>query len=168
VTFQKWVESQIRERFGTATALAAAIGMELSPFTRGVKAGTLNVPNLLQLAKVTDTPPLTVLRMAGKEPVADLLAELFGTEAAGGAADRFRVGSPPTVAFDHAARPPRPGCDHRGSHHQRGRGRADGRKSIDVRRGLTPPDDGEVWTRLAILRAAQFVDDDAPRRLDGW
>lgn len=81
LTFQVWVEEVIRDRFGTATALAKAVGMELSPFTRGVSAGTLNVANLLKLAKVTEERPSTVLRLAGKEALAALIEEMYGSDA---------------------------------------------------------------------------------------
>jgi len=53
--------------------------MELSPFSRGVAAGTLNLMNLLRLAKAADANPLAVLRLAGKSAEADLIEELFGT-----------------------------------------------------------------------------------------
>jgi hypothetical protein len=79
VTFQGWVAELITRRFGTATALAAQIDMELSPFSRGVKLGTLNLVNLLKLAKVADEHPSTVLRLAGKSREADLIEEVYGS-----------------------------------------------------------------------------------------
>lgn len=79
LTFRQWVERLIDQRFGTATALAAAIGMELSPFTRGVKAGTLNLVNLLKLAQVAEEQPSKVLRLARKTAEADLLEALYGS-----------------------------------------------------------------------------------------
>jgi hypothetical protein len=81
VTFQGWVEDLISRRFGTATALAKEIGMELSPFTRGVASGTLNIFNLLKLAKVADERPSVVLRLAGKDGVADLIESVYGSDA---------------------------------------------------------------------------------------
>lgn len=78
MTFQTWVAELIGQRFKTATALASKIGMELSPFSRGVAAGTLNLVNLLKLARVTDERPSVVLRLAGKGKEADLLEELYG------------------------------------------------------------------------------------------
>jgi hypothetical protein len=79
VTFQVWVAELITRRFGTATALAAQIDMELSPFSRGVKLGTLNLVNLLKLAKAADEHPSTVLRLAGKSREADLIEEVYGS-----------------------------------------------------------------------------------------
>lgn len=79
MTFQVWVAELIQRRFGTATALAAKIDMELSPFSRGVKLGTLNLVNLLKLAKAADEQPSTVLRLAGKNREADLIEEVYGT-----------------------------------------------------------------------------------------
>ena len=79
MTFQGWVEQVIRTRYRTATALAESIGMELSPFTRGVKAGTLNLVNLLKLARAAEEHPSTVLRLAGKAAEADLIEELYGS-----------------------------------------------------------------------------------------
>lgn len=78
MTFQAWVEELIARRFKTATALAHAIGMKLSPFTRGVAAGTLNLVNLLKLAKAAEAHPSMVLRLARKGKEADLLEELYG------------------------------------------------------------------------------------------
>lgn len=79
VTFQTWIAELISRRFRTATALAAAIGMELSPFTRGVSAGTLNLLNLLKLSKAAGEHPSKVLRLARKDYEAQLLEELYGT-----------------------------------------------------------------------------------------
>jgi hypothetical protein len=78
VTFREWVNGQVGSRFGTMTALASAVGMGLSPFIRGVQAGTLNVHNLLKLAQATETHPSEVLRLAGKADVAALLEQLYG------------------------------------------------------------------------------------------
>jgi hypothetical protein len=58
--------------------IAEGIGMSESGFTRGVKRGTLSIENLLDLARVNDTHPSRVLRMAGKDRVADLLEQLYG------------------------------------------------------------------------------------------
>lgn len=78
LTFQQWIQRLIDERFRTSTALAEAMGLQLTPFTRGVAAGTFNVVNLLKLAKVADERPSTVLRMAGKGDVAELIESLYG------------------------------------------------------------------------------------------
>lgn len=79
MTFQTWVAGLIEHRYGTATALAAQIGMKLSPFSRGVALGKLNLVNLLKLAKAADEQPSTVLRLAGKNREADLIEEVYGT-----------------------------------------------------------------------------------------
>lgn len=79
MTFQEWVQGLIDQRFRTASALAAAIGMECSPFTRGVKVGTMNLVNLLKLAQVAEEHPSTVLRLARKGAEADLLETLYGS-----------------------------------------------------------------------------------------
>lgn len=78
MTFQQFVADLISKRFGTATALADAVGMELSPFNRGVRAGTLNLVNLLKLAQVAEEHPSTVLRLAHKAEEAELLERLYG------------------------------------------------------------------------------------------
>ncbi len=80
VTFQTWVDELIKQRYGgIKTALANAIEMELSPFSRGVAAGTLNVPNLLRLAHVGEEHPSIVLRLAGKQKEADLFDAVYGS-----------------------------------------------------------------------------------------
>jgi len=78
VDFQAWVSELVGRRFGTMTALASAVGMQLSPFVRGVDSGTLNIVNLLRLAEVADENPSRVLRLAGKEKVAELIERLYG------------------------------------------------------------------------------------------
>jgi hypothetical protein len=78
-TFQKFIEQWIG-RFGTAQALADAIGMSLSAFSRGVRnAGTLGVENCLRLADVTGEHPSRVLRLAGKDEVATLIERLYSS-----------------------------------------------------------------------------------------
>ena len=77
-SFSQFIERWIG-RYGTAQALADAIGMSLSAFSRGVRnAGTLGVDNLLRLADVTGESPGKVLRIAGKRDVADLIDRLYG------------------------------------------------------------------------------------------
>lgn len=82
VTFQQWIDQLIAERFETKTALAKAMGIELTPFSRGVEAGTFNVANLLKLAAATDTPASKVLRLAGKEKFAELIEAAYGSDSA--------------------------------------------------------------------------------------
>jgi hypothetical protein len=59
--------------------LANQVGMKLSPFSRGVAVGTLNLVNLLKLARVADAHPSTVLRLAGKSDEADLIEAVYGS-----------------------------------------------------------------------------------------
>ena len=70
----------IEHRFGTATALAGKVGMKLSPFTRGVRAGKLNLVNLLTLARVAEEQPSKVLRLAGKHREADIIEQAYGPQ----------------------------------------------------------------------------------------
>jgi hypothetical protein len=80
--FVKWIERLRVTRFGTWRALAQAIDMTESGLIRGVKKGTLNVANLVRLAEVAEEPPLTILRMAGKQQEAAILERAFGTGSA--------------------------------------------------------------------------------------
>lgn len=77
LTFSQWIERLIAERFGTPTALAHRLGMRLTPFQRGVESGTFNIVNLLKLASIAGEHPSTVLRLAGKGDVADLIERLY-------------------------------------------------------------------------------------------
>lgn len=59
--------------------LAAATGLTLSAFSRGVKKeGTLNVENCLRLAETTGIAASQVLRTAGKGDIAELIERLYG------------------------------------------------------------------------------------------
>lgn len=78
VTFHDWIGKLVSERFGTQTALANAIGLQLTSFSRGAEDGTFSVVNLLKLARATDTPASEVLRLAGKGEVAELIESLYG------------------------------------------------------------------------------------------
>jgi hypothetical protein len=95
VTFREWIDDLVEHRFGgRRTALANAIGLQLTVFIRGLKAGTFSVLNCLRLAKATNTDPLLVLRLAGKHEVAALIEELCvttGTKAAVTDKDRFHL-----------------------------------------------------------------------------
>jgi transcriptional regulator with XRE-family HTH domain len=78
-SFEQFIHRWIGQ-YGTAQKLADAIGMSLSAFSRGVRnSGTLGVESLLRLALATGEPPSTVLRIAGKRDVADLVEHLYGT-----------------------------------------------------------------------------------------
>jgi hypothetical protein len=77
-SFKDFIERWI-DRYGTAQALADAIDMSLSAFSRGVRnAGTLGVESLLRLAEQTGEDPSKVLRIAGKGDVARLIEQLYG------------------------------------------------------------------------------------------
>ena len=80
LTFQEWVQHLIDTRYRTATAMAAAMGMDLTPFQRGVDVGTFKLENLLKLAKITDERPSVVLRMARKGEEATLIESLYGPD----------------------------------------------------------------------------------------
>lgn len=70
-------------RFGTATALAAKIGMTVSAFSRAVhEEGTFSLENCLRLADAFGDDPCVVLRIAGKLDQADLLQRLRREESA--------------------------------------------------------------------------------------
>jgi len=77
-TFGTFIAGLIR-RYGTAQAVADAIGMSLSAFSRGVRnEGTLSVENLLKLAEHAGEAPSTLLRLGDKGRVADLIERLYG------------------------------------------------------------------------------------------
>lgn len=83
MTFQAWVDALVESRYGgRAFRLAEAVGLHQSSFSRGAAKGTLSVESLLKLAQVTGEPPGDVLRLAGKDDVADLLDDLYGTTGA--------------------------------------------------------------------------------------
>lgn len=72
-----WID-QLKVRHRTMRKIAELANMSESGFVRGVKRGTLSPENLLRLAAATDMPPSTVLRMAGKGDLADLIERLYG------------------------------------------------------------------------------------------
>jgi hypothetical protein len=77
-TMQDFIRERIPQ-FGSAKAFAAAIGMSLSAFNKGVrKHGRLSIENCLKVAELTCQPPSTVLRMAGKEDLAAAWERLCG------------------------------------------------------------------------------------------
>ena len=76
--FRRFI-AKLVERTGTAQAVADAIGMTLSAFSRGVRnAGTLDVKHCLLLAKWSGEDPTAVLQMAGKGDIAAIIRDLFG------------------------------------------------------------------------------------------
>jgi hypothetical protein len=80
-SFRSFIQGLISAKYGTAQAVADAIGMSLSAFSRGVrKEGTLSVENCLRLAAHAGEPPSRVLRLADKVPIAELIEQLYGPE----------------------------------------------------------------------------------------
>lgn len=74
----QWIDRLVKERYKTYGALAKAIGMTESGFSRAAKAGTFEVENCLRLADVTGESAAAVLRMAGKEQIHELIERLYG------------------------------------------------------------------------------------------
>ncbi len=78
VQLREWVETLVRDRYKTVRSLAEAIGMTESGFSRAVKAGTFDVENCLKLANETGESAATVLQIAGKEQIHELIEKLYG------------------------------------------------------------------------------------------
>lgn len=78
VTLHDWIDTLVAERYKTTRALATAIGMTESGFSRAVKAGTFEVENCLRLALETGAPAADVFTMAGKGHVNALIERLYG------------------------------------------------------------------------------------------
>jgi hypothetical protein len=71
-------QALVPARFKNPMALSKAVGMSMSAFSRGLRAGTLNIENLLRLADLAEAHPSEVLRLAGKGDAADLIERLYG------------------------------------------------------------------------------------------
>lgn len=78
MTLREWIERLVSDRYKTTAALAKAIGMTESGFSRAAKAGTFDVENCLRLAEETGESAEVVLTMAGKGQVSDLIQTLYG------------------------------------------------------------------------------------------
>jgi hypothetical protein len=79
-TFRTFI-ARLKHRHGTSSAIAEAIGMSLSAFSRGVRLeGSFGVEKCLEIAKLAGEEPSRVLRLAKKERIADLIEELYGPE----------------------------------------------------------------------------------------
>lgn len=79
-SFKTFIDA-LTHQHGTAGAVAKAIGMSLSAFSRGVRIeGSLGVDKCLRLAKWAGVSPSHVLRLANKGEVAELIEELYGRE----------------------------------------------------------------------------------------
>ena len=71
--------------YGTGVALAATTGINRSRISRlasgaGGPEDSLDVENLLCLAKAVGRPPSDVLRIGGKAELADLIEDLYGEQ----------------------------------------------------------------------------------------
>jgi hypothetical protein len=77
---ERFIDDAIDRRFRTSSALADAIGMSLSAFSRGIREeGTISTENCLELAKVLSERPAKILRLARRKRVAELLEQLHPT-----------------------------------------------------------------------------------------
>jgi plasmid maintenance system antidote protein VapI len=78
--FRNYIDDLVG-RTRTATALADQIGMTLSAFSRAVNVeGTFSIENCIRLAQVSGDHPSVVLRLAGKDEMADMLDTLYGAD----------------------------------------------------------------------------------------
>lgn len=78
--FQEWMQA-LKDRLGTRQAIADALGVSLSAVGAGVdERNTFSVETLLELARIAGEPPDYVLRLAGKDHVADLIHDLYGLD----------------------------------------------------------------------------------------
>lgn len=75
---REWIDGLVKDRYKTDAALAKAIGMTESGFSRAVKAGTFEIENCLRLADETGASAADVLQMAGKSQVHTLIERLYG------------------------------------------------------------------------------------------
>lgn len=84
VTLQELIREAIAI-YGTGVALSAATGIDRSRVSRiasgaGGPDDSLDVDNLLRLAKAVGRPASDVLRIGGKNDYADLIEELYGEQ----------------------------------------------------------------------------------------
>lgn len=70
----------LKQQYRTSKAFAAALGVKPSHLSHAMAPGgqPFNVEGCLKLAQVTNTPPSTVLRAAGKGRIATLIEQLYG------------------------------------------------------------------------------------------
>ena len=78
-TFLSFIK-ELERRHGTANAIAEALDMSPSAFSRGSRSGSLGTLKLLRLAKWSGESPSRVLRLAGKGEIADQIEDLYGPE----------------------------------------------------------------------------------------
>lgn len=78
-SLRDFVDRLVNEQYGTSGAIAKAIGMSLSAFSRGVRyEGTLGVDKLLKLAESSGNSPDLILTLGKKPDVARLIGRLYG------------------------------------------------------------------------------------------
>jgi AraC-like DNA-binding protein len=76
--FRAFLDELIKKE-GTAQKLAAAVGMSPTAILRAAhEQFTLNVENCLRVAAHAGVEPSKVLILAGKDPIAALLEDLYG------------------------------------------------------------------------------------------
>jgi hypothetical protein len=70
----------LKKQYRTSKAFATAIGVKPSHLSRAMAPDgqPFNIEGCLKLAQVTNTPPSTVLRAAGKARIATLIEQLYG------------------------------------------------------------------------------------------
>jgi transcriptional regulator with XRE-family HTH domain len=80
--FSGFINELITSRYQTQSALAEAIGMSDSAFSRSIhEEGTLSVANCFRLAGAAGDHPATILRTAGKPDIADIVERGLGETA---------------------------------------------------------------------------------------
>lgn len=79
-TFSALLRRILKKQYRSNKAFAAALKIDASHLSRAMAPGgqPFNIEGCLHLARVTNTPPSTVLRAAGKGPVATLIEALYG------------------------------------------------------------------------------------------
>jgi transcriptional regulator with XRE-family HTH domain len=71
---------KVAKTFRTQQAFAEALGMSPGRLNRALRKGDFgfSVLNCLRLAQLTDEAPSTILRIAGKPKIAELIEQLYG------------------------------------------------------------------------------------------
>lgn len=82
-TFRSFIDDLTQRHHLTKGAVAKAIGLSLSAYSRGVRIeGTLGIDTCLRLAEWSGESPSRVLRLAQKAETAELIERLYGPAAA--------------------------------------------------------------------------------------
>lgn len=79
MTLEQWINGLVTKRYKTVSALAKAVGMTDSGFSRAMRAGTFEVENCLRLAHETGESAEVVMKLAGKDSVHALIEQLYGS-----------------------------------------------------------------------------------------